>query len=182
MAMTRYEFALFVWLRNPLRTIWAEERRQDRKRVMRLTCTWLPPAAFSAPQPEVLREPMGSTASSSFTCRPVPRSAWNSAFSGGCGVVCTKAALQVNGAREITQLSCVFFWASGQSKGTSCTLSCPTSVEKLLPPYCSSILSRGGSLHVPATHRSQPLMPKTVFKGNINSLIFKVHWMHNIYT
>ena len=23
--MTRYEFALFAWLRNPLRTIWVEE-------------------------------------------------------------------------------------------------------------------------------------------------------------
>lgn len=54
--------------------------------------------------------------------------------------------------------------------------------KKLLLSYCSSLLSHGGSLHVPVTHRSQRLMLKTVFKGNVNSLIFKVPWMHNIYT
>lgn len=80
--MTRYEFALFAWLRKPLHTLQVEGRKQQVQSAKAL----LPPASFSALLPKVLGEPMGMQSLPCPAPQPTPRSPWNSAFSveGGC--------------------------------------------------------------------------------------------------
>lgn len=71
--MTRYEFALFVWLRNPPSTIWL---RQGGKKGN-------------------AEDHLYSLLSFLFHPQPTPESPWNSVFSWGGGAVCMKAAFRL---------------------------------------------------------------------------------------
>lgn len=150
-------------------------------------CPWLPLAPSPPLSMRFCRSPWQYSPFPSHS-QPTPRSPWNSAFSmhvGGArlGGVCKQATLYVNSACEITQLSCLFFWASGQSKGAGSPSPISSPVKKLLPAIILfQQLKPWGIIACPSHSQIQCLMLKTVFKGNVNSLIFKVPWMHNIYT
>lgn len=167
--MTRYEFALFVWLRNPPSTIGLRQgdKMENAEARLYLATSSLLSFLFH-PRPPPPQKPM--------------KFSFLGAGGGGRVRFCMEAAFRL---MVPVKLPSFTIYSSGllanQRALTAASPTCPP-VKKLLLSYCSNILSPGGSLLVPVTHRSQCLMLKTVFKGNINSLIFKVPWMHNIYT
>lgn len=106
--MTRYEFALFVWLRNPPSTIGLRQGDKMENAEARLYLA------------------TSSLLSFLFHPRPPPPAKAHeiqlSRGGGGAGTVLHGGSIQINGACEVTQLHYLFFWATGQSKGTDCSL------------------------------------------------------------
>lgn len=91
-----------------------------------------------------------------------------------------KAALRVTVPNDPASLS--IFWGSGLAKGAGRTLPRFLPSKTFTAVILFQHLEPWGIIARLHHSQSQHLMLKTVLKGNINSLIFKVPWMHNIYT